>query len=286
MGCIGYILVLVAADLVIYNRRRLQADVLWKTNAKLNRSTEVGDPLMRLVATLKVKIVSAGLQLTGRIPTIDSVLEQPTTQFVTEAKSSQRPGDAALSSPAQPATATTVKGVELAISPPVRKVAWAAPPESATKMVVPSESKCNQSNEGSGLSVGTACGVNTSNFSSAGSLAIVALTSRARWREETSDGRARIAAQDMLSRRGFNDRKIGTFAGIPEADIAEPARTERLLAKPFTFRHAVLADAVQVCLLMPARMRFSCLLFPPHPLSETALAPCVFRHMKASSCFE
>ena len=54
----------------------------------------------------------------------------------------------------------------------------------------------------------------------------------------------RVKSQAMveLERGGFNDRSSGAFI-LPEADILEPARTERLLKSPFTLRRDTVADA-------------------------------------------
>ena len=51
-----------------------------------------------------------------------------------------------------------------------------------------------------------------------------------------------VEYREQLSERGHRDRKTGTF-GVPEEDMAEPARTERLLASPFGFRRAKAADS-------------------------------------------
>ena len=55
---------------------------------------------------------------------------------------------------------------------------------------------------------------------------------------------ARTQASDRLSANGHRDRKSGTFL-IPEIDTKEPARTERLLAKPFQLVPARLGDRFQ-----------------------------------------
>jgi len=57
--------------------------------------------------------------------------------------------------------------------------------------------------------------------------------------------KARSASEALCARRGMRDRKIGAFGGVPEADIAEPARTERLLAHPFALRHQRIGDQMQ-----------------------------------------
>lgn len=55
---------------------------------------------------------------------------------------------------------------------------------------------------------------------------------------------ARQSASRILAARGLRDRKSGAFA-IPDADTAEPARTERLLAEPFTCWRRRAGDAFQ-----------------------------------------
>ena len=57
---------------------------------------------------------------------------------------------------------------------------------------------------------------------------------------------SRAAAAQLLATRrgGLRDRKSGAFA-VPEADTAEPARTERLLKRPFALRRARTGDAFQ-----------------------------------------
>lgn len=53
-----------------------------------------------------------------------------------------------------------------------------------------------------------------------------------------------LAATKLAERGGHRDRRTGAF-GMPEADAAEPDRTERLLRKPFAFRHTRAGDAWQ-----------------------------------------
>ena len=50
------------------------------------------------------------------------------------------------------------------------------------------------------------------------------------------------ASRLTLKERGYRDRKIGAWGGIPEEDAAEPARTNRLLSHPFRFRHVHVGD--------------------------------------------
>jgi hypothetical protein len=57
---------------------------------------------------------------------------------------------------------------------------------------------------------------------------------------------ARVAATDLLARRGHRDRKSGAFAVAgPETDAKEPERTERILANPFAFCRSKPLDAFQ-----------------------------------------
>ena len=57
---------------------------------------------------------------------------------------------------------------------------------------------------------------------------------------------SRAAAAELLAARrgGLRDRSLGAFA-LPDADTAEPARTERLLKRPFALRRARTGDAFQ-----------------------------------------
>ena len=55
---------------------------------------------------------------------------------------------------------------------------------------------------------------------------------------------ARTTAIDRLSERGHRDRKTGTF-GVPDEDLEEPARTERLLASPLAFHRKRAGDRFQ-----------------------------------------
>ena len=52
------------------------------------------------------------------------------------------------------------------------------------------------------------------------------------------------AIERLAERRGFRDRKSGTF-GLPEDDTKEPARTERILSQPFKLWRSHSADAWQ-----------------------------------------
>ena len=55
----------------------------------------------------------------------------------------------------------------------------------------------------------------------------------------------RAKAIEQLSASGFRDRKSGAFGGVPDADVKEPERTERLLAAPFAIRRERMADSWQ-----------------------------------------
>lgn len=55
----------------------------------------------------------------------------------------------------------------------------------------------------------------------------------------------RAAARLTLKEKGHKDRKVGGWSAIPEADAEEPARTYRLLAHPFRFRHDRVGDGWQ-----------------------------------------
>ena len=55
----------------------------------------------------------------------------------------------------------------------------------------------------------------------------------------------RSAARVLLQERGFRDRRTGNFAGVPPTDLAEPMRTERLLAQPFSLRRVHTGDDFQ-----------------------------------------
>ena len=51
----------------------------------------------------------------------------------------------------------------------------------------------------------------------------------------------RTSAVAMLESRGYRDRRTGGFP-VPDADLEEPARTERLLASPFALWHSTVGD--------------------------------------------
>ena len=55
---------------------------------------------------------------------------------------------------------------------------------------------------------------------------------------------SKSAIERLGTKGGFRDRKSGTFA-LPEEDAKEPARTERLLATPFTCQRSRTGDAFQ-----------------------------------------
>jgi len=61
----------------------------------------------------------------------------------------------------------------------------------------------------------------------------------------TSRAEARTSAAEKLAWTGLRDRKAGGYSGVAEEDVAEPARTQRLLATPFSFHRAAIGDAVQ-----------------------------------------
>ena len=64
-------------------------------------------------------------------------------------------------------------------------------------------------------------------------------------KRRTSFAESRSSAADLFARRGGHaDRKLGGFT-IPEADTAEPSRTERLLRQPFALRRERTGDAFQ-----------------------------------------
>jgi hypothetical protein len=56
---------------------------------------------------------------------------------------------------------------------------------------------------------------------------------------------ARTLTQQKFMEKGLPDRKSGAFGGAPAADTKEPARTERLLGRPFQFRKSVLGDSIE-----------------------------------------
>ena len=51
-------------------------------------------------------------------------------------------------------------------------------------------------------------------------------------------GAERLSAEqrNSMQGKGFRDRKVGAWGGWDEADLAEPARTERILRHPFAWR--------------------------------------------------
>ena len=55
-----------------------------------------------------------------------------------------------------------------------------------------------------------------------------------------------VVARKYLMERGYRDRKQGAFGGLPPADSAEPARTERLLQHPFALWRNRAGDSMQV----------------------------------------
>ena len=57
----------------------------------------------------------------------------------------------------------------------------------------------------------------------------------------------RAATAKSLSDVGHKDRKLGGFTGLPLDDNLEPARTERLIARPFRIWHHRLGDTAQAC---------------------------------------
>lgn len=62
-------------------------------------------------------------------------------------------------------------------------------------------------------------------------------------RASFADSRVAAAAR-LASRGGHRDRRLGAWS-VPEEDIAEPERTERLLSQPFALRRRRTGDAFQ-----------------------------------------